>query len=112
VCSRASSGSTLPRWGRLYVIVGVGAAALELANIALASSPVRSAVLVAIVVSTGVVMTRWVAANRVELDLAQWCECARDSMTVRVIARPAPPRASHREAPSPALEATAGRPRA
>jgi hypothetical protein len=94
------------------VIVGAGAAAMELANVALASSPVRSAVLVAIVVSTGVVMTRWVAANRVELDLAQWCECARDSMTVRVIARPAPPGTSHREAPAPALETTAGRPRA
>lgn len=112
MCSRPSSDSTPPRWGRLYVIVGTGAAAMELANITLTSSPVRSAVLVAIVVSTGVVMTRWVAASRVELDLAQWCECARDSMTVRVIARPAPLKTSHREVPPPALETPAGPPRA
>src|SRR5687767_11384555 len=32
----------------------------------------------------------WLAANRVALDLASWCECASSTVTTRVIGAPAP----------------------
>lgn len=109
---RTSVGRPCPRWGRLYAIVAVAATAVGVAHVALAPSAFRSATLLAIVISMGVAMRRWVTTNRVELDLAQWCDCARETVTVRVVAGPAPlssPRPLRHE---PAVETVAGRSRA
>lgn len=73
-----------PRWTALYGIAAVGVAALAVTEIVVAAvarpaleSVVGAAAFVAIAV--------WLRRNRAALDQQDWCECAAETLTVRVI---------------------------
>lgn len=89
-----------PRWGLLYGVVFVGLAALTLVDVD-AAAPVRTVLdgVMAGAVFFGIAC--WIRANRVALDQQNWCECAGDTLIVRVITsrrpdcgRSMPPRVS------------------
>ena len=95
MCERHTSRPhPVPRWGRLYGLVLAAAAAAALTRATLQASPLRAAVLVAIPVLTGVAVTWWISTSGPALDLAPWCDCARSTLTVRVVMSaptPSPP---------------------
>jgi hypothetical protein len=73
-----------PRWARLYGIAFVGLAALTIGNVAVpdgARSPLDGLVAAAVFVAFAL----WIRGNRAALDQQGWCECAADTLTVRVI---------------------------
>lgn len=82
-----------PRWGLLYGIVLVtGAAAIGVQFASLPAS-LRTALVSGLAFGGLVAMAVWVRSNGAALDLQDWCDCAAEKMTVRVI----PP---YRQAPS------------
>ena len=83
-----------PRWGALYTIAVAALGGLALASAA--TSPVTRVTLGAVTgVATITALAWWHSANRVALDLADWCECASGTVTIRVIGA-AHSSASHR----------------
>ena len=96
------AGTTIPRprWARLYAIAFVGVAALAIGNVAVpdgARSPIDALVTGGLFVAFAL----WIRGNRAALDQQDWCECAADTLTVRVISsrrpdlgRSIPPRVS------------------
>ena len=73
-----------PRWGVLYGVVFLGLVALAIGDVAapeIARLPLDGALAVAALVATSL----WVRGNRAALDQQDWCECAADTMMVRVI---------------------------
>lgn len=82
-----------PRWGLLYGVVFAGLAALALVD-AYAAASART-VLDGVMAGTVFLgIGRWIRTNRVALDQQNWCECAADTLTVRVIPSRRPERAS------------------
>ena len=89
-----------PRWGLLYGVVFGGLAALTLVDVdAAASGRTVLDCVMAGAVFLGIAC--WIRANRVALDQQDWCECAADTLTMRVITsrrpdlgRSIPPRVS------------------
>ena len=74
-----------PRWGRLYGVAFVGLGALTVANVVVpdgARSPLDGLVTVGVFVAFAL----WIRGNRAALDQQDWCECAADTVTVRVSA--------------------------
>ncbi|MBI2159490.1 MAG: hypothetical protein HYU25_03700 [Candidatus Rokubacteria bacterium] len=81
-----------PRWRRLYAIALLAVAAFALAELAVRAPALRIALECAIAVAASGATLRWIRANRVALDLLEWCDCAAKTITVRVIlSRPARP---------------------
>jgi hypothetical protein len=74
-----------PRWGVLYGVVFLGLVALAIGDVA---SPeiARPTLDGALAVTALVAISLWVRGNRAALDQQDWCECAADTLTVRVIA--------------------------
>jgi hypothetical protein len=73
-----------PRWGRLYGIALAGLAVLTLGNVAIpdvARSPLDGLVAGAVLVA----FAWWTRGNRAALDQQAWCECAGETLTVRVV---------------------------
>ncbi len=82
------------RWSRLYGILAVMAGALTSIE---AFGPAGSATMAlrgGIALATFVAMALWIRGNRAAFDYADWCECAAEKITVRVIpsCRPEPER--------------------
>jgi hypothetical protein len=73
-----------PRWTVLYGIAAFGLAALAVTEIAVAAM-VRPALESVIGAAAFVAIALWLRTNRGALDQQDWCECAADTMTVRVI---------------------------
>jgi hypothetical protein len=82
-----------PRWGRLYGVVLLGVAWLTVADIA-APAVARPSLETVAVLVTFVAAALWARGNRAALDQHAWCECAADTVTVRVIPSRRPVRAS------------------
>ncbi len=84
------------RWSRLYGILAVMAGALTSIE---AFGPAGSATMAlrgGIALAAFVAMALWIRGNRAAFDYADWCECAAEKITVRVIPsrRPMPERPS------------------
>src|SRR5437763_1240579 len=81
----ATAVSPRPRWGVLYGVVFLGLAGLAIGDVAspeIARLPLDGALAGA---ALGAI-SLWVRGNRVALGQQDWCECAADTVTVRVVA--------------------------
>jgi hypothetical protein len=81
-----------PRWGALYGATLPQLTALGVVEFTSPPNPLRTVLRFVLAVGAFAGMAAWVRANRAALDLQNWCECAGQTMTVRVIEsrRPAP----------------------
>ena len=74
-----------PRWGLLYGIVLAGLAGLTVTDVA--AGPIARPALESVAAGAVLIgVATWIRGNRVALDQQDWCECAAESLTVRVIA--------------------------
>jgi len=87
-----------PRWGRLYGLAGLTLAALATVEVFPSSGPPLTALRCGLALGGLVAMAVWARSNRVALE-QQDCECAADTITVRVIPsrRPEPERVEAEE---------------
>src|SRR5712692_9870636 len=78
---------TVPRvrWSRLYGILAVMATALTSVEFSGPAGLARTALRGGIALAAFAGMALWVRANRAAFDYADWCECAGEKITVRVI---------------------------
>jgi hypothetical protein len=85
--SRAARGSVSgrPRWGVLYAATLPQLAALGVVEVAQSPQPVRVALRCLLALGVFATMSVWLRANRPALDLLNWCDCAGERMTIRVI---------------------------
>jgi hypothetical protein len=79
-----------PQWAALYAIVVLGGSSAVAIEVFSPAGVVRTALRWGVVVGGSVAIALWVRLNRVSLDGEQWCACAVEKMTVRVIGPPAP----------------------
>jgi hypothetical protein len=88
----ASAARPRPRWRRLYAIAALAGATFALTEISVQARPLRIALECGIAVAAWGASVFWIRANRVALDLLDWCDCSAKTITVRVIvSRPAHP---------------------
>ena len=99
MCNEAQGGRDIPRlphvqWSRLYGILVVMASALTSADVFGPTGLTRAVLRCGIAVAAFATMALWVHANRAAFDYADWCDCAAEKITVRVIPsrRPEPER--------------------
>lgn len=82
------------RWGGLYAVVL--SAFVAAITIAVVSPPAlwRIGVTVVVFIAAGIGMMRCLATQRLALDLSEWCDCAKSTVTMRIVesAEAAPPR--------------------
>jgi hypothetical protein len=76
--------SPRPRWGVLYGVVFLGLVGLAIGDVA---SPeiARPTLDGALAGAALVAISLWVRGNRVALDQQDWCACAADTVTVRMV---------------------------
>jgi len=90
-----------PRWLLLYAATAPQLAALAAVEASAPSPPVRVLLRWALTLATFVGMGLWVRANRAAFDLQDWCDCAPQKMTIRVIESRRPITVPERFAPLP-----------
>jgi len=73
------------RWSRLYGILAVMASALMSVELFGPAGLTRAALRGGIALTAFVVMAFWVRANRAAFDYEDWCDCAAEKITMRVI---------------------------
>jgi hypothetical protein len=85
--SRAARGSvgSRPRWGLLYAATLPQLAALGVVELTQSTQVVRVALRYLLALAVFLAMGAWLRANRAAFDLLDWCDCAGQQMTVRVI---------------------------
>jgi hypothetical protein len=100
VSKRDGTTMARPRWTALYGIAAFGLAALAVTEIA-AAAVVRPAVESVVGGAAFVAIALWLRRNRAALDQQEWCECAAETLTVRVIPsrRPQPIRSTSPHVP-------------
>jgi hypothetical protein len=85
-----------PRWLLLYAATAPQLAAFAVVEASAPSPPIRALLRWAFTLGTFVAMGLWVRANRAAFDLQDWCDCAPQKMTIRVVESrrpvPLPPR--------------------
>jgi hypothetical protein len=74
-----------PRWGLLYGTALPQLAALGALEVVLWPHAVRIALRCLLAFGVFAAMSIWLRANRPAFDLQNWCECAGERMTIRVI---------------------------
>jgi len=74
-----------PRWGLLYGLVTLMLAALAAVEIAISPGPAQTVLQFGLALSGFGAMALWVRLNRMALDQQDWCECAFEKISVRVI---------------------------
>jgi hypothetical protein len=74
-----------PSWGALYALVLVLLAALLGVEASRAPKEVGTVLESGVVVVASVLTGLWLRQNRAALDLQEWCVCASEHVTVRVI---------------------------
>jgi len=106
VPKRATTPIERPRWTLLYGITALGVVALAVTEIA-AAAALRPALETAVGGAAVVAIALWLRVNRAALDQQGWCECAADTLTVRVIPsrRPEPRCVERADAWTPVEEA-------
>lgn len=81
-----------PRWRHLYAIAALAGATFVLTELSVQARPLPIALECGIAVAAWGASVFWIRANRVALDLFDWCDCSAKTITVRVImSRPARP---------------------
>jgi len=103
------SAVTRPRWGLLYGTALPQLAALGALEVVQSPHAVRFALRCLLALGVFATMSAWLRANRPAFYLQDWCECAGERMTIRVIEsrRPqpvAPPLDHPALAPAPVEE--------
>jgi hypothetical protein len=88
-----SSQLQRPRWSSLYLLAGLMLSVLLAAQAFVAAGTERTALQSGLVLAGFSAMAQWARRNRAELDHLDWCNCASERVTIRVIA-------SRREAPA------------
>ncbi len=93
MCETAVSSIPRPRWGLLYGATFPQLAALAVVEAASPPNAVRTALRCVLALGAFAGMAAWVRSNRAAFDLQDWCDCAGQKVTVRVIEsrRAAPP---------------------
>src|SRR5205809_2608812 len=86
-----------PRWGRLYGLAGLTLAALATIEVLPSSGPPLTALRCGLALGGLVAMAVWARSNRVALDQQVWCECAAETIIVRVIPSRRPERVEDEE---------------
>jgi len=86
-----------PRWGRLYGLAGLTLTALAAIEVLPSSGPPLTALRCGLALGGLVAMAVWARSNRVALDQQDWCECAAETITVRVIPSRRPERVEDEE---------------
>jgi len=97
--SRRSRAIPRPRWGLLYGLVTLMLAALAGVETAISPGSAQTALQCGLALSGFGAMALWVRSNRMALDQQDWCECAAEKISVRVIAarRATSPRVAEEE---------------
>ena len=72
-------------WSRLYGILFVMAGALTSIEFVGPAGAARAVLRGGIALAVFATMALWLRANRAALDYADWCDCATERITVRVI---------------------------
>lgn len=83
---RTKTPSTRIRWGGLYAIVL--STSVVTFTVAIASMPpsLRVGTTAVVFVAGGIAIMRYLAVQRVALDLSDWCDCAASRVTIRIVA--------------------------
>jgi len=84
-----------PRWSALYLLAGLMLGVLLAVQGLVAAGGERTALQCGLVLAGFSAMVQWARRNRTALDHLDWCDCASQRVTMRVIA-------SHRPTPTPA----------
>jgi len=90
-----------PRWALLYGATLPQLVALAAVEASAPSPPVRLVLRWTLALATFVGMGLWVRANRAAFDLEHWCDCAPQTITIRVIASCGPTPVPERLQPVP-----------
>ena len=88
MCNGTAPGASMEprvRWGRLYTIVAVMGTALTSLEVVGPAGIARTVLRGGITLAAFAAMAFWVRASRAAFDYADWCECAGEKITVRVI---------------------------
>ena len=92
--SRGAHGTAVdrPRWSFLYLTTLPQLAALAAVETGQSPQTIRIALRYLVALGVFAAMSVWLRANRPAFDLQDWCDCAGERMTVRVIesSRPQP----------------------
>jgi hypothetical protein len=101
VTARSGGARTItrPQWGRLYGLVSLPLAALTAVQLVVPPGALRTMAGCGLVLVVFATMALWVRLNRAALDQQDWCDCAWEKVTVRVIPsrRPEPERVQEEE---------------
>ena len=105
VSERSGRSRTLPgpRWGGLYALAGLMLAALAVVEMLVAPGAELTALRCGFVLAGFGAMVGWTRRNRTALDHIDWCECAGERVTMRVIP-------SHRRGRGPVVTADMSEP--
>jgi hypothetical protein len=85
MCDTPRAVASRPRWGTLYGLTVPPLAVLAVVESAGPPSAVRTVLRLALALGAFAGMAIWVRTNRAAFDLSDWCDCAGQTMTVRVI---------------------------
>ena len=84
--SRALGTSAIrPRWGLLYATALPQVAGLVVVEAVHPTVAVRVTLRLLLALGIFATMSMWIRANRPAIDLQDWCDCAGQRMTIRVI---------------------------
>ena len=81
-----SSQLQRPRWSSLYLLAGLMLSVLLAAQAFVAAGTERTALQSGLVLAGFSAMVQWARRNRAALDHLDWCDCASERVTIRVIA--------------------------
>lgn len=87
MCDKRRSLS-VPRWGRLYVILALAITAIAAAEFSPLGLLFRELVELAVLAATLTAALGWVRGNRVALAEMDWCSCAGAEVRIRVVKTP------------------------
>jgi len=76
---------TRPHWALLYTVTLPQLAALGAVEAAHSPHPIRVTLRCLLALGVLATMAVWLRSNRPALDLQNWCDCAGQQMTVRVV---------------------------
>ena len=85
----------LPQWGALYGILILGTSSAATVEFFSPAGVTRTALRWGVVIGSSIAIALWVRLNRVPLDAEDWCACAGEKTTVRVIRSTMPVEQEH-----------------
>ena len=85
MCDTPRAVVSRPRWGALYGATVPPLVALAVVEVAAPPNVARTALRLLLGLGAFAGMALWVRSSRAAFDLADWCDCAGRTLTVRVI---------------------------